>query len=85
MQVTVPQETSGMCEIRFSDNGTGIDAEALTKIFEPFYTTKPDGTGLGLAITKKIIEGHGGTLNVESAAGQGTTVLIRLPMLQAEE
>ena len=86
MQVTVPQETvTCMCEIRFSDNGTGIDAEALTKIFEPFYTTKPDGTGLGLAITKKIIEGHGGTLNVESAAGQGTTVLIRLPMLQAEE
>jgi signal transduction histidine kinase len=73
----------GMCEIRFRDNGIGIDAESLTKIFEPFYTTKPDGTGLGLAITRKIIEGHGGSLLVESVAGQGTTVLVRLPELQA--
>ena len=52
----------------------------LTKIFEPFYTTKPDGTGLGLAVTRKIIEGHGGTVTVESEAGKGTSVLVRLPM-----
>ena len=71
----------GMCEIRFRDTGTGIDAESLPRIFEPFYTSKSDGTGLGLAITKKIIEGHGGVLSVESTAGQGTTVLIRLPIL----
>ena len=73
-----------ICEIRFCDNGKGIDAESLTKVFEPFYTTKPDGTGLGLAITRKIIEGHGGTLQVESVVGQGTTVLIRLPVQQPE-
>ncbi|MBT0663633.1 sensor histidine kinase [Geobacter pelophilus] len=66
-------------EIKVSDTGTGIDADSLTKIFEPFFTTKPDGTGLGLAITRKIIEGHGGTLTVESEVGKGTTVEVRLP------
>lgn len=78
-------EASGMCEIRFCDSGKGIDSESLARIFEPFYTTKPDGTGLGLVITKKIIEGHGGTLHVESVVGVGTTVLIRLPVLQTGE
>ena len=77
------EEVADMCEIRFCDSGEGIDAESMTKIFEPFYTTKPDGTGLGLAITKKIIEGHGGTIQIESVVGRGTTVLIRLPLLQA--
>lgn len=80
-----PDEAAGMCAIRFFDTGKGIDAKSLPRIFEPFYTTKPDGTGLGLAITRKIIEGHGGTLRVESLVGLGTTVLIRLPVLQAEE
>jgi signal transduction histidine kinase len=74
-------DAAAMCEIRFCDSGEGIDTESLARIFEPFYTTKPDGTGLGLAITKKIVEGHGGTLQVESVVGQGTTVLIRLPVL----
>lgn len=67
-------------EIRFIDSGSGIAADALTKIFEPFYTTKPDGTGLGLAVTRKIIEGHGGTLDIESETGTGTTVTVRLPL-----
>ncbi len=78
------EEPTGICEIRFCDSGEGIDAESLSKIFEPFYTTKPDGTGLGLAISRKIVEGHGGTLQVESVVGEGTTVLIKLPVLQAE-
>lgn len=76
-------DAAGMCEIRFSDSGEGIDAESLTRIFEPFYTTKPDGTGLGLAISRKIVEGHGGTLRIESAVGEGTTVMIKLPLLQS--
>jgi two-component system sensor histidine kinase HydH len=66
-------------EIRFVDSGSGIQADALTKVFEPFYTTKPDGTGLGLAVTRKIIEGHGGTLDIVSKPGQGTTVHVNLP------
>ena len=73
------RQIDSSAEIRFSDNGAGIDREAMGRIFEPFFTTKPDGTGLGLAITKKIIEGHGGTLEVESEAGKGTTVVVRLP------
>jgi two-component system, NtrC family, sensor histidine kinase HydH len=79
------EEGGAICEIRFSDNGCGIDAASQAKIFEPFYTTKSDGTGLGLAISKKIIEGHGGTLQIESTAGEGTTVVITLPVLQAVE
>lgn len=66
--------------IRFIDSGCGIASDALTKIFEPFFTTKTDGTGLGLAVTRKIIEGHGGTLDIESETGQGTTVAVRLPL-----
>jgi signal transduction histidine kinase len=75
---------SRQCVINFVDSGEGIDPESLSRIFEPFYTTKPDGTGLGLAITKKIVEGHGGTLQIHSTLGQGTTVVIRLPVLQSE-
>lgn len=72
---------TALCEIRFRDTGQGIDAETQDKIFEPFFTTKPDGTGLGLAITRKIIESHSGMLLVESDPGHGTTVVVRLPML----
>lgn len=70
----------GRCEIRFSDDGAGMEALTLKKSFEPFFTTKPLGTGLGLAITKKIIEGHDGALNIETEAGSGTTVIVRLPL-----
>jgi signal transduction histidine kinase len=73
------QKVESGFEISFSDSGTGISEDSLAKIFDPFFTTKPDGTGLGLAITKKIIEGHGGTLAVESEAGKGTTVIVVLP------
>jgi signal transduction histidine kinase len=71
------------CEICFRDTGPGIGPEVLQQVFEPFYTTKADGTGLGLAITRKIIESHRGTLTVESELGRGTTVTVRLPMLDA--
>jgi len=67
-------------EIRFIDSGSGIAADNLLHIFEPFYTTKADGTGLGLAVTRKIIEGHSGKMDIESEPGQGTTVSISLPM-----
>lgn len=76
--VALQKDENGV-EIRFRDNGAGMDREILQKIFEPFFTTKPDGTGLGLAVTRKIIEAHGGTLDIESEVGQGTTVVVRLP------
>jgi two-component system, NtrC family, sensor histidine kinase HydH len=83
--ITLSENAEGICEIFFHDNGQGIEPESLARIFEPFYTTKPDGTGLGLAISKKIVEGHGGTLEVESTVGQGTIVTVRLPIIQVGE
>jgi signal transduction histidine kinase len=77
--IAINRIESGL-EISFIDSGSGIDADSLSKIFDPFFTTKPDGTGLGLAITKKIIESHGGVLTVESEAGKGTIVSVRLPI-----
>ncbi len=62
---------SGTVTITVSDNGPGIESDMLARIFEPFFTTRTGGTGLGLAITKKIIEGHGGFIDVESAPGNG--------------
>ena len=65
-----------------SDTGVGIAASELEKVFEPFYTTKPNGTGLGLSIAKKIIEDHGGSISLTSSPGLGTQVTIRLPLDQ---
>jgi two-component system sensor histidine kinase HydH len=65
--------------IAVADTGPGIAADQLDKIFDPYFTTKKKGTGLGLAIVYKIIEAHGGRINVESAADRGTTMTIRIP------
>jgi two-component system sensor histidine kinase HydH len=63
-----------------SDNGTGINEADLPKIYDPYFTSKPAGTGLGLAVVQKIIEAHGGRINVESRIGQGTKVSLSLPL-----
>ena len=66
--------------IEVSDNGPGIAEEITEKIFQPFFTTKEEGTGLGLSIAARIIEEHGGRLEVDSTQGQGTTFRILLPI-----
>ena len=68
-------------EIRIRDNGPGIPADIVEKIFNPFFTTKPtnQGTGLGLAITSDIIREHGGNIRVESEPGQYTEMVITIP------
>jgi signal transduction histidine kinase len=66
--------------IRVSDSGGGIAQENMGRLFEPFFTTKQNGTGLGLAVTRRIIEEHNGTIQVESQAGKGTTFTVTLPM-----
>jgi signal transduction histidine kinase len=60
-----------------SDDGPGMDGDALEKLFSPFFTTKSHGTGLGLCTSKKIIDAHGGDLNVESTS-RGTTFTVQL-------
>jgi signal transduction histidine kinase len=68
--------------VTIADRGRGMDEKIRARIFEPFYTTKKRGTGLGLAIVKKIVEQHGGTIAVESVAGEGTRFHIELPLAQ---
>jgi len=63
------------------DSGVGIPAEQLSRIFEPFYTTKAQGTGLGLAIAKKFAEAQGGALTVWSRPGEGTAFRVTFPGL----
>ena len=67
-------------EIRFSDNGPGILPDVLPSIFDPYFTTRSEGTGLGLAMVKNIILLHGGSIEVDSAAGKGAVFYIRLPV-----
>jgi signal transduction histidine kinase len=66
-------------EVRFRDTGIGIPRDKLKKLFIPFYTTKQKGTGLGLAISHRIVNQHGGTIEVRSTLGQGSTFSVFLP------
>lgn len=66
--------------LTFSDQGIGIRADDLAKIFQPYFTTKDVGIGLGLAITERIVREHGGVIKVESQLGQGTTFTVILPL-----
>ncbi|MDE1889684.1 MAG: PAS domain S-box protein [Planctomycetota bacterium] len=67
-------------EVVISDTGTGIPSNELGRIFEPFYTTKSEGTGLGLSMAQRIIDDHGGTIDIKSKEGKGTTFYIKLPV-----
>ncbi len=80
--VSTKKET-GSIAIRIKDNGVGITQKAMTKIFQPFFTTKPtgEGVGLGLSLSHDIItKGHGGTMNVESKEGEFAEFIIHLPV-----
>lgn len=79
---TVREPAQLLC--RIEDSGCGIEAELLPRIFDPYVTTKSGGTGLGLAMSVKIIEEHGGRIDISSTPGIGTTVSIFLPLLQED-
>jgi len=74
--------TDSKLDICISDSGPGISDEELIKIFEPLYSTKVYGIGLGLPIVKQIIERHNGEVDIISKPGQGTSVHLKLPIIQ---
>ncbi|HAG07768.1 MAG TPA: two-component sensor histidine kinase [Peptococcaceae bacterium] len=80
-------ETGGNGEVfvRFTDTGAGIEPDDIPHLFEPYYTTKKNGSGLGLAITHRIVELHGGHIEVESEPGRGARFTVYLPATEAGE
>lgn len=85
------EESEDLVDLTVRDFGTGIPADKLTKIFDPFFSTKkgPDesgkgGTGLGLSLCRDIIEKHGGKIRVQSSVGKGTAFTLRLPKAQTK-
>jgi signal transduction histidine kinase len=83
LSVSVCTQEEGSCPaatVAFTDQGAGIPAKNLEKIFESGFTTQCGSPGLGLAVTRKVIEQHGGTIRVESQEGKGTTFTLALPL-----
>jgi len=77
---TVYDSTGAIMRAIIADNGCGIPPDIQKKIFEPFFSTKGSkGTGLGLAISRKIVQEHGGTIDLKSVVNEGTTFTITLP------
>ncbi|RLB85628.1 MAG: sensor histidine kinase, partial [Deltaproteobacteria bacterium] len=85
--IDVKETDDGYVAIDVSDTGVGIKPDALEKIFDPFYTTKPAGrgTGLGLSIVYGIIKKHGGYVEVKSEVGVGTTFTVYIPICKTDE
>jgi signal transduction histidine kinase len=83
--IKLTSETPERVRVEISDTGSGIAAEDIAKVFEPYHSTKETGTGLGLAIVKKAIDDHGGSISVSSKQGSGTTFVITLPVKPVNE
>ena len=77
--------TQETVEIYVRDEGPGISADNLHKVFEPYFTTKPNGVGLGLAMAKKVMNANQGTIELHSEEGRGTTVILRYPLSSFQE
>lgn len=67
-------------QLAVQDSGAGLDARQRERVFDDFYTTKAEGSGLGLPFARRVVEAHGGSVRLDSALGQGTTVTLRLPL-----
>jgi signal transduction histidine kinase len=85
ISVSARRAGEAQVELLFRDRGAGIPPHVLDRVFDPFFSTKEvgHGTGLGLYLVHQIVERHGGTVRLESAVGEGTTVTIRLPWVDA--
>jgi two-component system, sensor histidine kinase FlrB len=82
LKISLRLKASGKLALTIKDNGPGIPSNHRNKVFEPFYTTKPQGTGLGLAVVQAVIKAHQGSFNVRSSKN-GVTALIELPCLES--
>ena len=80
LSIQTTMSKDNLINIQIDDMGKGINTDDLSRIFDPYYTTKPKGTGLGLAIVHKIVEAHDGQIKVRSVLGKGTTFTITLPV-----
>ena len=79
VRVSCEPQPRGAALLVVADDGPGIPASELGRIFTPFFTTKPRGTGLGLAVVQRVVDAHGGSVAVDSTAGQGARFTVRLP------
>ena len=75
-------QISSFLKLTFKDTGIGMDEETSKNLFNPFFTTKDKGVGLGMALTRKIVEDHRGMIEVASNKGEGTTFILRLPVVE---
>ncbi|MEI7842187.1 MAG: PhnD/SsuA/transferrin family substrate-binding protein [Gallionellaceae bacterium] len=76
---------NGMVEVSVTDNGAGLNDDAMSRLFETFYTTKPQGLGLGLSLSRNIVESHGGRLWAEKIQGGGASFHLALPLAEEKE
>ena len=74
------QVEEGVVALSVADTGMGISEENMAKLFEPLFTTKAKGLGLGLMVVKNLVEANGGSIEVESEVGKGSTFTVRLPL-----
>jgi signal transduction histidine kinase len=77
------QRKENQVELTISDNGSGIHVEHQVRVFDPFYSTKDKGTGLGLPYVRQIVEEYDGRVELRSEPQNGTTILIRLPIMRS--
>src|SRR4029077_9929938 len=85
VDVIVDEGEDGSAIIRVIDQGAGMPADVVARLGEPFFTTKERGSGLGLGISRRVVDEHGGTLEIRSTPGPGTDVIVTLPPLAASK
>jgi signal transduction histidine kinase len=81
VRMSAQTEADDSLVIEVTDDGGGIAEDVLPRIFEPHFSTRTSGSGLGLAITRRLVESWGGAVTIESAIGRGTTVTVRLAVV----
>jgi signal transduction histidine kinase len=85
VDVIVDEHDEGGALIRVLDRGAGMPADVVARLGEPFFTTKERGSGLGLGISRRVVDEHGGRLEIRSTPGEGTEVVVTLPPLPASK